>query len=112
MLIPPPLPLGDAGRPAPPAAGSARRSGGRLLGGRLPGWGRLESALPNVAGGLGVAVVALGMGHQELSHPAPEVVLGTGPEHQVEIVRHQAVAEDVRSNTSISLDTSCSRAVR
>jgi hypothetical protein len=57
---------------------------------------RLEPPLPDMAAGAVVAVLASGVGHEQPLHPAAQVAVGSGADHQVEVVGHQAVPEDIQ----------------
>jgi len=39
--------------------------------------------------------MALGVGHQQPSHPPAQIAVGMGPDHQVEVVGHQAVSQQI-----------------
>ena len=56
---------------------------------------RLESPLPNVPDGTVVAVITSGMGHEQPLHPSAQVAVGLGTYHQVKMVRHQTIPEQI-----------------
>src|SRR5579863_742419 len=54
---------------------------------------RLEAALPDVAAGTVMAVVAADMARQQPLHPAAEISIVVRPKHQVKMVVEQAIRE-------------------
>src|SRR5262249_16113752 len=56
----------------------------------------LEAALPDVAAGVVVLVVAANVGGQQPLHPGAEVAVVVGPEGEMEVVGHQAIAQEAQ----------------
>ena len=54
----------------------------------------LEPALPNVSARVVPAVVAQNVGCKQPLHPSTQLTISVGPEHQVEVVRHQTPSQD------------------
>jgi hypothetical protein len=54
----------------------------------------LETALPDVAAGMVMAVIAADVGVHQPGHPGAQVAVADRPEDQVEMVGHQAVGQD------------------
>lgn len=57
-------------------------------------WECLESPLPDVSARLVMTMVSADMRCQEPLHPSAEVAVARRPEHQMEVVRHQAIAQN------------------
>src|SRR5690349_5682265 len=58
-----------------------------------------EAALPDVSAAAVVPMVAADVRRHQPLHPASEVAVLIGPEHQVKVVGHQAVAQDPHPQT-------------
>jgi len=41
-------------------------------------------------------MITLGVGHEQPSHPAAQIAIGMRPDHQVEVVGHQAVSQEIQ----------------
>jgi hypothetical protein len=54
----------------------------------------LEPTLPDVSAAAVVAMVSPDVAGEQPLHPAAEVAVLAGPQHEVKMVGHQAVAED------------------
>ena len=54
-----------------------------------------ESTLPHMSGRAVMTMISSGVGGQEPLHPASQVAIRMRPEHDVEVIGHQAVAEEV-----------------
>ena len=64
----------------------------------------LETALPNPAVRVAAPVKAPHMGRQQPVHPARQVPVVPGANHQVEVVGHQASAEEIDRKTRLGLN--------
>jgi hypothetical protein len=53
----------------------------------------LESALPNVSAGFEVLMVPPHMGGLQPLHPAAKIAIFLRPEHQMEMIGHQAISQ-------------------
>ena len=75
-----------------------------IMGVVLDGKG-LKSALIEVSrsGGLVLGVPPLGMGERKPTHEAREVVVGAGPDDQVEVIGHDAVGEEPNGDSLVGL---------
>ena len=73
------------------ATGSAPRSGRQSISSRPAGWGCSESPLPDVAAVPVVPEIPAHVRGQQPVHPAAQLAVGTGPNHQMEVVGQQAV---------------------
>ena len=60
-----------------------------LLDGKRP-----ETPLPNMPRGLMAAMMAADMSGEEPLHEAAKVTIGEGPQHEVEVVGHEAVRQN------------------
>jgi hypothetical protein len=56
-----------------------------------------------VAGGAVTAVVSLGVGRKQPSHPKAEITVGMRPDHHVKMVGHQAVSQEVDVQTGAAI---------
>jgi site-specific DNA recombinase len=66
--------------------------------------GCLEPPLPDVPRGAVVAVIATGVRREQPLHPAPEVAVGVGSQYDVEVIGHQAVAQDIDGEALARID--------
>jgi hypothetical protein len=64
---------------------------------------RLESTLPDVARGAVMALIPPGVGHEEPLHPPAHVAVGVRPDHQVEVVGHQTVSQDLDGQSGLGV---------
>ena len=64
----------------------------------------LEAPLPDVPCGAVMAMVALGVRREQPLHPTSQIAIMTGPQYQVEVVGHEAIAEQVHRQASASAD--------
>ena len=64
---------------------------------------RLEPSLPYVPGGTVVPMVAPRMGRKQPLHPTAEITIVMGPQEEMEMVRHQAVTEQINGYALASL---------
>ena len=65
---------------------------------------RFEPPLPHMPRGAVVAVLAAGVRREKSLHPVPEVAILMGPEYQMEVVGHQAIAQQIHRQTLASVD--------
>jgi len=49
-----------------------------------------------------MAMISLGVGYQQPSHPAAEIAVGMGPVQQVEVVGHQAVSQQIDGQRAVA----------
>lgn len=59
----------------------------------------LEAALPDMAAAAVMPVVAAHMGGQEPLHPAAEIAVVVRPKHKMEVIGHQAVAQETHGES-------------
>ena len=64
---------------------------------------RLKTPLPHVAAAVVVPMVAADMGGEQPLHPAAQVAVAARPEHEVEMVGHQHVAQDSQRQPLVGL---------
>jgi len=55
---------------------------------------RLEPPLPDVPARLVMAMIAADVRRQEPLHPPAEIAIARRPEHRMEVLRHQAIAQN------------------
>ena len=58
-------------------------------------WEGFETALPDMACRVVMAMVPAGMRREQPLHPAAEITIGNRSDHQVKMVRHQTIAQQV-----------------
>ncbi len=63
----------------------------------------LEASLPDVAGGMVVALVSADVEVHQTGHPGAQVAVLCAPEDEVEVVGHEAVGEDAKDNVGCPL---------
>ena len=64
---------------------------------------RLESSLPHVPGRAVMTMISSRMGCQEPLQPTPQVAITVRPEHEMEMVRHQAITEEIDRNPTLGV---------
>src|SRR5262249_4764993 len=64
---------------------------------------RLVAPLPDMPRGVVVPVVAEGLGRQQPAHPPAQVAIGLWPQYEMEMVGHEAIAEDIHRDAADSL---------
>jgi hypothetical protein len=64
---------------------------------------RLEPSLPYVPGGTVMPMVSLHMGRKQPLHPTAGITIVMGPQEEMEMVRHQAVTEQINGYALASL---------
>ena len=64
---------------------------------------RLESTLPHVARGAIMAMISPGVGHEQPLHSPAHVTVGVRPNHQVEMVGHKTVSQDVDGKSRLGV---------
>jgi hypothetical protein len=68
--------------------------------------GALEPALPDMTRGVMALVVAPGMGDRKRLEDSADRLPGLGPDHEVEVIGHEAIAEEAKRVTILGLGES------
>ena len=50
-----------------------------------------------------MAMIPPRMGHEQPLHPAPQVAVSMRPDHQMEVIGHQAIAQNVHGEPGMGL---------